>query len=127
MQSIRNIDGLYTIEGTKRTEGPECAVLALGQKGYIHSACYQEVVEMVYFGLQRAGYSPALASSLDACRDGQFTVVIGAHLLTPDQLEDLPPRTVIYNTENAGSGWFNDTYSELLRRFPVWDYSLDNA
>ena len=57
-------------------------------------------------------------------------IVIGAHVMSFEQAEGLPHKSVIYNTEHVTSSWIKreDTlYLQLLRRYEVWDYNQDNS
>src|SRR5215207_6942910 len=120
MARIVNIDGLYAVEGVSQPQTPEYSVLALGRPGYIHAASYQEAVEMVYFGLLRAGKRVVLAPSIEACHETKWTIVIGAHLLAPMQFPVLPESAIIFNTENLASTWIDASYWIQLQRFQVW-------
>ncbi|MBV9755916.1 MAG: glycosyltransferase, partial [Alphaproteobacteria bacterium] len=125
MQTIENVDGVFRITGAVPPDAPDFTVYAVGRAGYVHSACYQELVEAVYFGLRQLGHRVALAGGPAGVAGS--AVVIGGHLLAPAEAEALPAATVIYNTEHVRSQWFTPAYTALLRRFPVWDYSEDNA
>jgi tetratricopeptide (TPR) repeat protein len=125
METIENVDGVFRITGARPPSAPDLTVYAVGRAGYAHAACYQELVEAVYFGLRQLGCRVALATAADGL--GGETIVIGGHLLGPAEIAALPPKTVIYNTEHVRSAWFTPAYTALLRRFPVWDYSEDNA
>ena len=56
-----------------------------------------------------------------------WAVVLGANLL-PSQSIPLPRRLIVYNLEQIfdGSPWMTTQYIELLKRYPVWDYSARN-
>jgi len=55
-------------------------------------------------------------------------IVVGAHCLEPDVADDLPPNTIIYNSERV---FAESTYLPALKafvaRFETWDYSEGNA
>lgn len=125
METIANVDGVFCSTGASLAGAPDFTVYAVGRAGYVHSACYQELVEAVYFGLRQLGYRVALATSAGGIAGN--TIVIGGHLLAPADIDALPPATVVYNTEHVRSQWFTPACTALVRRFPVWDYSEDNA
>jgi hypothetical protein len=54
------------------------------------------------------------------------TIVLGPEVTRFELPAD--KRIIIFNLEQvfAGSRWFNEKYVELLKRHPVWDYSLNN-
>jgi hypothetical protein len=55
-------------------------------------------------------------------------VVLGAHLLTTYDKASLPKDLILYNLEQMqeGSPWVKQEYMDLLKRYPVWDYSARN-
>lgn len=125
MERIKVENGIYVIEGAVPPDNPDFTVCAIGRQGYIHAACYQELVEAVYFGLRRLGFRTRLVSRVWGL-SGKV-ILIGAHLLEDREIEALAPDVVVYNTEHADANWLTDSYLKLLSRVPAWDYSSDNA
>src|SRR2546423_15432103 len=60
--------------------------------------------------------------------DGAINIVLGGHLLNDASISHLPPRMIFYNFEqvHGASQWIKPLYVDLIRRFPVWDYSERN-
>jgi hypothetical protein len=56
----------------------------------------------------------------------RLNVVLGANKLKLSP--GLPPAMVVYNLEQIfpGSKWLDPEYLEMMRRYPVWDYSEQN-
>jgi len=102
------------------------AVAIASPPGYEHGEAFREVAEGLHHGLLALGHDSVLTNRLDL--DDRRTIVLGSNLLALYQLE--PPRDpILYNLEQVeGASW---TYArtplpDLLRRYPVWDYSEAN-
>lgn len=56
-------------------------------------------------------------------------ILLGAHMLTPEEMQALPDSAVIYNLEQIGDGGpgLPDAYLALMRRRRTWDYSRRNV
>jgi len=71
-----------------------------------------------------------LGHAVDRVAEGMdpraLTVLIGGHLMSPDDLAALPPEVVVYNVLPIPVGGLADrlpAYARLLARNPVWDVS----
>lgn len=96
--------------------------------GYVHSAALSEVWIYLADVLQRCGHDARRTQN--QITSGEHNVVLCAHLLGSERLSELPPTTIIFNSEKLeqSDGWYlaSGAYGELLQRFPVWDYSARN-
>lgn len=96
--------------------------------GYIHSQALSEAAEYVQTMLQRCGVDASL--SLNSLLATHHNVVFCAHLLHPQHVAALPADTIIFNSEQLDKpdAWYfqRGLYADLLKRFHVWDYSLNN-
>src|SRR4029078_839635 len=93
--------------------------------GYPHSRCFEEVALALQAAFKTLGFdAPIVTGALHILDWG---LVLGANLL-PWMSIALPPRLVLYNLEQVqgDSAWLKTAYIDLLRRYPVWDYSERN-
>jgi hypothetical protein len=93
--------------------------------GYLHSRCFEEVALALGEAFAELGHTAPIVTD-PAAIEGT-AVVLGANLL-PHMPQPLPERLILYNLEQVqpGSPWFDQAYIDLLRRYPVWDYSNRN-
>ncbi len=94
--------------------------------GYMHSAAFREVGEMLLHGLRRLGHDAILSS--EASHRARRPIVLGSNLLPTHPLP-LPDDAILYNLEqiDLGSTWLSPQMLEILRRHEVWEYSARNA
>jgi len=93
-------------------------------KDYIHSSCFVEVAETLQYALRSLGHKSAI---LENVVDPQVTnIILGAHLLTLEDIKALPSGSIIYNLEQLDSDHLSGAYYNLATRYQVWDYSLLN-
>jgi len=92
--------------------------------GYPHSRCFEEVALGLQAAFATLGFDAPIVT--DPLRIRGRAVVLGANLLP--EMPALPTRPVLYNLEQIqeGSVWLKGSYIDLLRRYPVWDYSERN-
>ncbi len=89
--------------------------------GYQHSDCFREVADSLQSALRQLGHAVVVAeNSVDA---QATSIVLGAHLLTQQEMEALPPLTIIYNLEQLGAAGLPAWYMALASRMRIWDYS----
>ena len=90
---------------------------------YIHSSAFTELAELISFGLRDLGHSAEIQENkIDAYARN---IVVGWHLLHPATADQLPPSTIILNTEQLREnedGWANRIVG-WVSRFETWDYS----
>jgi len=106
--------------------GSSIAIVDVKPAGDPHSAGYQELADTVVHGLRQLGRDVRPTSTIAGLTGP--AIVIGAHLLTPNEAASLPPETIIYNIEHASRvAALGESYRALLGRCVLWDYSEDNA
>jgi O-methyltransferase/8-demethyl-8-(2,3-dimethoxy-alpha-L-rhamnosyl)tetracenomycin-C 4'-O-methyltransferase len=89
--------------------------------GYKHSDCFREVAEGLQSALRSLGHSVVVAeNSVDA---QATSIVLGAHLLSQQEMEALPSSTIVYNLEQLGAAELPAWYMSLASRVRIWDYS----
>ena len=92
--------------------------------GYLHTEAFREVAETLKFGLQSLGHTAHIQeNAVDAMATN---ILLGAHLLTPDEALIVPAGSVVYNLEQLGGPSLPKHFYELGIRHQVWDYSLNN-
>lgn len=84
------------------------------------------VVQMLVSGLRQMSLDVEVTQELPLCPNGRV-IILGANFYSLAELDHLPKSSVIFNAENLRSGFFTSDYIQLLRRFPVWDFSESNA
>jgi SAM-dependent methyltransferase len=96
-------------------------------QGYVHSHAFDEIVISLsdaFAGL--GGSAPAVTHPSQF--DGRIPIVVGAHLLAMSDVQQLPPETIILNTEqiHAEGCFMSQHYLAVLNCFSVLDYSARN-
>lgn len=92
--------------------------------GYAHSHAFDEFAIALSEGFKETGIPAPVVRS----RPEGDAIVLGANLL-PHTSERPPRRSILFNLEQLtpGSPWWSGDYIDLLRRRPVWDYSVENV
>ena len=88
----------------------------------LHSHAFDEIALCLHYAFRQLGYIVPIVRQ--AHEIVGRPIVLGAHLL-----EGTPPvNSIIYNLEQIqeSSPWMSDQYLELLKAYPVWDYSERN-
>ena len=101
-------------------------VLVVRPPMFLHHEAYGGTADVIRSGLQRLGYETGMATNQ---LDRKATnIIVGAHYLDHAVLDELPPETIIYNTEMVvrGSPFIKDLIP-FVQRFETWDYSLANV
>jgi hypothetical protein len=95
--------------------------------GSLHSRCFEEVALALASGLREIGHESQVVASERA--PAGRSVVLGAHLLAGADPFALPAGCVLFNLEQVGDDATHlpPRYFELLRHFPVLDYSQSNV
>jgi len=93
---------------------------------YPHSRAFDEVALGLRSGFARLGMDVPIVRSPRHLRGR--AIVLGAGLLPRLNLPSLPSDLILFNLEQVqpNSPWFTAAYLDLLRNFPVWDYSRQN-
>jgi SAM-dependent methyltransferase len=92
--------------------------------GFLHTEAFREVAETLQFGLRSIGHTAEIReNAIDAAATN---VLLGAHLLSPQEVPMVPPGSVLYNLEQLGGPSLPKHFYELALQHQVWDYSLRN-
>jgi hypothetical protein len=94
--------------------------------GYIHSAAFFELAELIGYGLLDLGHSVAI--NFNQISADAKNIIIGCHLLASKPTEDVPRSSIVVNTEQIFSDqtpWNNKIF-EWVSAFETWDYSERN-
>jgi SAM-dependent methyltransferase len=89
-----------------------------------HTEAFREVAETLQCGLRSIGHSAEIRENV--CDASATNIVLGAHLLSAQQVLALPDRSVLYNLEQLGWPNLPQQFYEAARRHQVWDYSPIN-
>lgn len=102
-------------------------VLVISPPEYNHAQAFMDIAMAFSLSLQTLGHPAILTADPDEC-DGT-TLVFGSHLI-PQCNGTIEGDYILYQSEQIpakGKSLFVDSpYIELLKRFPVWDYSQIN-
>jgi SAM-dependent methyltransferase len=99
-------------------------ITVIRPRGYLHTEAFREVAETLQAALQSLGHSSRIQENL--FDPGWTNVVLGAHLLAPEQMQAIPYGSIIYNLEQLGGAQLKPAYYELATRSQMWDYDLRN-
>jgi hypothetical protein len=91
--------------------------------GYAHSRCFEEVALSLHEAFAALGMDAPIVT--DAADIKGTAITLGPHLL---ERVPYPQNLVLYNLEQVYQNprLMTPSYVELLKRFPVWDYSARN-
>ena len=89
--------------------------------GYLHSDCFLEVREGLFYALQALGHGVSCGEN--TLRQGATTVLFGAHLLNEAEALSLEPSTVLYNLEQWTDERLPRWYRSMASRVRLWEYS----
>jgi len=93
-------------------------------QGFLHTEAFREVAETLQFGLRSIGHSVEIQENVFEA--GATNVLLGAHLLSPQQALTVPEGSILYNLEQLGGPSLPSQFYELALRNKVWDYSVHN-
>lgn len=106
-------------------------IVRISSDKYIHHQAFDEVVDSLCEGMRGIGYAPVIIyNKVNVSCD--FSILIGAHLLSDQALASLPDNVIIYNLEQIPepSERYNSivrqSYLDALIRSRIWDYSQKN-
>lgn len=88
---------------------------------------YREIMETVQWGLQALGHQVSISEN--RFKTGVRNIVFGAQMLTPQELEQVWPETIVYNLEqlrNLDAAALNPVFRQIAQKFQIWDYSAAN-
>ncbi len=91
--------------------------------GYTPSRCFEEVAQSLSEAFAALGYDAPVVT--DAAQVRGTAVALNAHMLAPGPL---PFDIIVYNLEQLYQTprLWTPAYTELMKRYPVWDYSPFN-
>ncbi|MGB7584657.1 MAG: hypothetical protein WBM11_07415, partial [Terriglobales bacterium] len=93
-------------------------------RGYLHTEAFRELAETLQAGLETLGHAARIQENVF---DSSWTnLILGAHLLAPDQMQAIPQGSIVYNLEQLGGARLNPAYYTLAARHTIWDYDLRN-
>ena len=95
-------------------------------RDFVFVEAFREIIDSLQQGFTELGIK--CRQNINRIESGAVPIILGAHHLTPEAAEKLPPKTILYNLENLIEGypWFSEAYLDLLQRFAVWDFSANN-
>jgi hypothetical protein len=87
---------------------------------------YTGMARILAAALKRLGH-PARLVENELVHDAT-NIVVGAHCLDPEAMDDLPAGTIIYNSERVyAESTYLPTLKAFVSRFETWDYSEGNT
>jgi SAM-dependent methyltransferase len=99
-------------------------ITVIRPQGYLHTEAFRELAETLQAALQSLGHTSRIEENLF---DPTWTnLILGAHLLAPDQMQTIPQGSIIYNLEQLGGPLLKRAYYEIATRRQIWDYDLGN-
>lgn len=102
-------------------------ILVISPPSYTHSQCFFDVALAFQAAFKEIGKEVEVFTNPDQCSEGK-TLVLGAHLISKYE-GTIDGNYVIYQTEQVEANeslFVDDKYLDILRRFPVFDYSINN-
>lgn len=94
--------------------------------GYVHSRVFDEIAIGLNSGFSGLGFeAPIVRDVKDIVGKA---IVLGCHLIPHLNLLDIPKNLILFNLEQIqlDSFWMSQSYLDILRNYPVWDYSYRN-
>jgi hypothetical protein len=86
-------------------------------QGFLHTEAFREVAETLQFGLRSIGHSVEIQENVFEA--GATNVLLGAHLLSPQQALTVPEGSILYNLEQLGGPSLPSQFYELALRNKV--------
>lgn len=93
---------------------------------YKHSDTFIELIDLLYYSLQDLNHNVTINNN--AFVDNASNIIVGGHLIDRDHIKNVPPNSILLNTEQLNScyaEWKNNIL-ELAHNMQVWDYSTKN-
>jgi hypothetical protein len=88
---------------------------------------YKEVIETIWWGLNDIGCNVTISDN--SLLSESINIILGAQVLTEDDLRRLPANTIIYNFEQIGGlnlAELKPEFKFVAEHFRVWEYSERN-
>jgi hypothetical protein len=101
------------------------AVSIISPPNYPHSEAFREMGETLHYALLQMGHDSILTSQTDISEHQH--IILGSNLL-PFYPTKLSSHSILYNLEQIepNSPWLQPALLDILRQYPVWDYSQSN-
>lgn len=87
---------------------------------YPHAEAFREVAQGLQEGFAELGHVVKITTNPEELQGK--AIVFGANI----QPTILPTDAIIFNLEQANTGWMTEPYLHQLRNYEVWDYSYRN-
>ena len=104
-------------------------VCLIKPKNYIHYLALQELAELIHFSVLELGLKSQITFNYCDNNTSTKNIVLGAHLLNDNLIEDIPENTIIFNTEQIESiteNWKKKILNLARKNIIFWDYSQYN-
>ena len=104
-------------------------VCLIKPKNYIHYLALQELAELIHFSVLELGLKSQITFNYCDNNPSTKNIVLGAHLLNDNLIEDIPENTIIFNTEQIESiteNWKKKILNLARKNIIFWDYSQYN-
>jgi len=126
---LRKLIGGLLREAPQPSAVPAPLVLVLMRSSIgRHLETFCEVMELVAAGFADIGYETV--TMINEFAEGRDHIVFCPHLLRAEDVERVPPSTILYNFEPLNPPVFDSVgifLSHYAPRFRVWDYSAANV
>ena len=104
-------------------------VCLIKPKNYIHYLALQELAELIHFSVLELGLKSQITFNYCDNNPSTKNIVLGAHLLNDNLIEDIPENTIIFNTEQIE--WITENWKKKIlnlarKNIIFWDYSQYN-
>ena len=104
-------------------------VCLIKPKNYIHYLALHELAELIHFSVLELGLKSQITFNYCDNNPSTKNIVLGAHLLNDNLIEDIPENTIIFNTEQIESiteNWKKKILNLARKNIIFWDYSQYN-
>ena len=104
-------------------------VCLIKPKNYVHYLALQELAELIHFSVLELGLKSQITFNYCDNNPSTKNIVLGAHLLNDNLIEDIPENTIIFNTEQIESiteNWKKKILNLARKNIIFWDYSQYN-
>lgn len=125
VESVSSVE--WVPEAGARLSGPDMArfqITLIRPQGYLHTEAFREIAETLQYGLEKLGHTARIQENvLDS---SAANIVLGAHVLSAEQMRSLPPGSIIYNLEQLEGAQLRPEYYDLASSHRIWDYDVKN-
>ena len=98
-------------------------ICIIAPSGYIHHRAFDELSQLIHYSLLEIGFDSIVQQN--KAESDRRNIVLGFHLLDLKYLHQLPPNTILLNTEQIAdqNGPWNNVIIHWAKYFEMWDYS----